>query len=38
LKKDIEGIISLLIDADADAIPKHIHPLSVIAEGFASVI
>jgi hypothetical protein len=36
LKKDIGGIISLLIDADA--IPKNIHPLSVIAEGFARVI
>jgi hypothetical protein len=36
LKKDIEGVISLLIDADA--VPKHIHPLSVIAEGFAPVV
>jgi sulfonate transport system substrate-binding protein len=35
LKKDIEAIISLLIDADV--IPKDIHAPSVIAEGFAPI-
>jgi hypothetical protein len=45
LKKDIEAIISLLIDADVipkdihapSVIPKDIHAPSVIAEGFAPI-